>query len=166
MKKPNKKHKTSNKKDINWKNSKSVRFALIIILLISIGVLFGAVGYTVYKWNGYSKYQSKIISVHYVNTSVQIVSSGIGMNGDTDSLKFGKVTSGSGGERALHLNSTQKAVVNVTITGDMARFLSVDKNEFIIESNTNDKILFRLEIPENAEIGNYTGVIQVVFLKP
>jgi len=166
MKKPNKKSKISNIKNINWENNKNIRLILIFVLILSMGVLFGAIGYNLYKWNEYSKYQSRIIAIHYVNTSVQITSFGIGMNGDTDSLKFGKISLGGGGERGLNINSTKKALVKVTISGDMAQFMSVDKNDFIIEPNTADKITFHIDIPENAETGNYTGLIQVLFLKP
>jgi len=166
MKKSNKKSKTINKKNVSWENNKNVRIILVVILILSIGILFGTIGYTMYKWSEHSKFQSGIIAVRYVDTSVQIVPYGVGINGDTDSLKFGKVPFGGGGERALYLNITQEAVVNITITGDMAKFMSVNKNEFIIQPNKRDEVVFYLDVPEGAVTGNYTGLIRVLFLKP
>jgi hypothetical protein len=150
----------------SWENDQVVRIIFILIIIVSLGVMFGTAGYSFYKWNENSKYQSRIISINYVNTSVQIVPFGAGMNGDIDSLKFGKSMPGSGGERYLILNSTQEAMVEIQIFGDMSKFLTVDKNDFIMKPKTRDQVTFYLEIPEDTKPGNYTGTIQVVFLKP
>jgi hypothetical protein len=166
MKKITKRLKVKNTKRKNWETDKNVRIILISLIVISIGILFGTVGYCIYKYNAHSKYQSRIVSVNYINTSVQIIPYGIGINADTDSLKFGKTFPGGGGSRHLILNSTKEALVKVTITGDMARFLTVDKNNFIIKPNVSDQVLFILEIPDDTPQGNYTGLIQVLFLKP
>ena len=159
MKKSSKK---TNKKN-SWENDKSIRIIFILIIIVSLGIMSGTIGYSIYKWN---IYQSKIISINYVNTSIQVVSYGVGMNGDRDSLKFGKNMPGGGGERHLLVNSTREAKVEVVIYGDMAIFLTVDKNDFIVKPRIQDDILFNLEIPEGTAPENYTGIVQLTFLKP
>ncbi len=149
-----------------WENDSRIRIALILIIVISLGIMFGTAGYSLYKYNSNLKQQSKIISVNYVNTSIQVVSVGAGMNGDTDSLKFGKISPGGGGERYLILNSSKDALVEITIFGEMSSFLTVNKNDFLMNANTKDQVTFYLEIPEGTPPKNYTGTIQVVFIKP
>jgi hypothetical protein len=160
-----KKHNKSQKKN-SWENNKVIKIIFITIIVVSLGIMLGTVSYSIYKWNEHSKYQARIISINYVNTTIEVVSFGMGMNADRDALKFGRVTPGSGGERDLLINSTKDAQVEVIVFGEMAEFLTVDKNNFIIKANTQDKIQFTLEIPEDTIPKNYTGTIQVIFLEP
>jgi hypothetical protein len=150
----------------SWENNTIIKIIFITVIVVSLGIMFGTISYSIYKWNENSKYQSRIISINYVNTSIEVVSYGMGINADRDALKFGRVMPGSGGQRELFLNSTREARVEVTVFGEMSDFLTVDKNDFIVQPNKQDKILFTLEIPGNATPKNYTGTIQVIFLKP
>lgn len=158
--------KKSKKINTNWENNQNVRILLIIIIVVSLGIMFGTAGYSIHKNRENQKQQSRIISVNYVNTSIQVVSFGAGMNGDKDSLKFGKTMPGGGGERYLILNTTKDALVEIVIMGEMSNFLTVNKNDFLIKANTEDQVTFYLEIPEGTPPKNYTGTIQVTFLKP
>jgi len=145
------------------KNSNLTRVILITIIIICIGILLGVTTYCIYKLNISPK--SNIILIQNVNTSVNIVQYGGGLNGDKDALKFGKVPIEGSATRYLNINTTEDALVQIEIGGKIAQFLSVDKNNFILPKNTPEVITFQLDVPADTTIGNYTGNIKITFFK-
>lgn len=147
-------------------NNTLSRIIYITLIIFSIGILVGVVSYTSYKLNETNNNQ-KIIAIRTVNASVNIIQYGAGLNGDKDSLKFGKVPFGGGSTRYLDINTSEDALVRIEVTGDITQFLSVDKNNFILPKNTAERLTFQLEVPnEGIEVGSYNGKIKVIFLKP
>ncbi|MGV8087425.1 MAG: hypothetical protein ACP5N1_07370 [Candidatus Woesearchaeota archaeon] len=156
--------KNSKKKQYNNSTSEIIRLTFMIIIICAIGILIGVSSYTWYYSNKIN-HDSKIISVYTVDTQVEITTYSGGLNGDTDALKFGKVPLGGSATRYLNIYSINESIVQIEVSGDIAKFLSVDKNDFIISKNSNDTVTFNIEAPNNAIIGNYSGIIKVTFLK-
>jgi len=147
------------------KKNDLIRICYIIIIFLSIGILIGVVSYTSYKLNNIT-YNPKIISIRTINTSVNIVQYGAGLNGDSDALKFGKVPLDGSATRYLNITTSNNALIKIEISGNITRFLSVNENNFILAENTSEMVSFQLEAPNNTTTGNYSGTIKIIFLKP
>ncbi len=150
------------KKNNSSKKQNPIRIVLMITMILFIGICIGVTTYTLYKINNY---EPKIMSVHTINTSVNIVSYGGGLNGDKDALKFGKVPLGASSTRYLIINNSKDSTVQIEITGEIAKFISVDKNNFVLQKDTTETIAFQLEVPDDINTGMYNGIVKITFLK-
>jgi hypothetical protein len=144
----------------------NVRIVLIALLVLSIGILLGVLSFTAYRIHNYNHYLNSIISYDEINASVIVTTGSVGLNGDTDSLKFGKVSVGGGGTRFLNINATETLKVKIYFSGDIAKFLSIEKNEYIIEKGPIEKVPINIDIPKDTQQGNYTGTVHVLLTKP
>jgi hypothetical protein len=154
------------KKDIPKKDSRVIRLILFIILILSIGVLLGSVSYTINKMHQYKEDSKRIISYSVFNSSVEITPGSVGLNGDRDGLKYGKTTAGGGGTRYVDVNTSEDALVQIFISGDMTKFLSVEENNFIMKAGEFRKIPINLEVPNDTSLGFYTGEVHILLLRP
>jgi hypothetical protein len=145
------------------KESKVLRIVFIVIIVLSLGMMIGVMSYTI---NKNSQLNSKVIAYRVINTSVEVKLGVMGLNGDKDALRFGRVAPGNGGSRFINISTKEKALVNIYITGEMAKFLIVDKNSFVMEPGTSLSVPFNIYIPDNATVGNYTGKVTIELLRP
>jgi len=160
------KHHNTKIKKISKKKSESnvVRITLITILVVSLGIMIGIISYTVYSVNNY---HDKIITYNVLNTSVEVVSYNImGLNTDKDAVKFGKITAGNSGTRFLNISTKEKAVVSIYVSGEMADYISVERNNFVIEQSSSQLVPITLQIPKETPPGKYTGEIDVKLSRP
>ena len=145
--------------------NKHLRITLIVILTIFVGIILGVISYTVYNISNIKPITGNILSYRELNTSID-VGKRVGINGDRNGLKFGLNSPGGGGTKFIDINSTQRALVNVYISGNISEYLSVEKNSFIIERGEFVHLAINLELPTNITYGNYTGVVTVILTKP
>jgi hypothetical protein len=136
------------------------RIIMILVMVISIGIFITT---AIYSANKISEHK-KIANYRIINTSVEI-STTSGLNGDRDGLKYGKTTPGGSGLRYLEFNTTEDVLVNIYISGDMSKFLSVDENNFIMQANTNKSLPVYLTVPLNTSYGFYEGKIKVIMTR-
>jgi len=144
----------------------TVRIVLIAVMVIAIGILIGAVSYTLNKMHQYRETADKLISYSIFNTTVEVTKNSVGLNADTDGLKYGKTTPGNGGTRFLDINTTQDAFVEIFLSGDMSAFLSVDENSFYMSAGESRRVPVYLDVPDDAVIGFYTGRIYILMTIP
>ncbi len=101
-----------------------------------------------------------------VNTSIQVDAKErriIGLNADTDSLKFGTVSPGAIVRRAMKVGYDREAEVKVTPEGDFASWFQISPAEFSLNNKTKE-VVFEVFVPENAAIGDYSGQISFCFI--
>ncbi|MGV8140850.1 MAG: hypothetical protein ACP5NW_00240 [Candidatus Woesearchaeota archaeon] len=133
------------------------------MIILSFGVLIGAISYTLHKDN---YYKNRVIEYRIIDTYVEVVENGAGLNGDRDALRFGKIGPGSSGNRFIDINSTSNAIIEIYVAGDMAQFLSIDTNKISVSPGEDKQIPVYISIPKGTPYGNYSGKIHVVMLKP
>jgi len=158
-----------NKRKTNRKKSQKsenivVRIICIALIIISLGIMIGVIGYTL---NKNIQHHNKLIVSSVINTSIEAVNYPVmGLNADRNSLSYGKATIGNSGIRYINISTKEKAIVKIYISGEMINFVSVDKPEFIMEAGTNMKVPFYLDLPKNMTPGKYTGKIYIELLRP
>lgn len=89
------------------------------------------------------------------NTSIGIVVE--------DRLDFGRMPAGSDVRKTLTLNNDESWPVKITITptGNISRYVSVSRNDFMLDGAENIEVVFR-----SADTGNFTGTLDVTAIKP
>lgn len=93
------------------------------------------------------------------------VSDYTGFNVETSAVIFGTIPPGGTGKRDItvsNLAATPKQVV-IKTEGELAEWVSVEENRFLIQVNESKTINVFVYVPENAEFGNYTGTLKMLF---
>ena len=83
----------------------------------------------------------------------------VGLNTDTDSLKFGVVSPAASVKRTIKVAYTKTAAVNIQMEGDLQSWVSINPAEFDIEPGRIKTVEFIAAIPVDALNGNYTGKV-------
>ncbi|HYD03185.1 MAG TPA: hypothetical protein VEC16_02700 [Alphaproteobacteria bacterium] len=156
-KKKTKISRTENPEKFNFSNDKTVRVILIIIMIIALGILLSTIAYTIYK----TQANKDIIKYTEVYTSAEVAGNP-GLNADPDGLKFGKVPPGASGIRYLDINTSENAIVELYISGELAKYMTVDESMFEINAGESKRIPFYLHIPDTVPLGLIEGKVVVI----
>lgn len=107
-----------------------------------------------------------IVEVTEIPTTVT-VGSELGFNVDTDKLYFGTLVRGGSAERSLDIANfdCKKCFVVVSKEGEIAKWITLSDNKFIMRNGEGKSIIVDLNVPNNADEGVYTGNIKIVFWK-
>ena len=130
---------------------------LILVLVASIGILITVIAYYNIK---IEKIQDYDLHVHVDNY--------LGVNVDSDKIWFGTVPPGNGAKRTLLMfgSNERDVLVKYKVYGDLKDWVSVEDNFFILRKGERRNITIRVDIPEDAELGqNYTGTLRTIFEK-
>lgn len=124
---------------------------LAIIILITMAV-------TMYI------YSQKICETRKIDMFV-IVSDHIGVDVSDESLRFGMIIPGGDATRTINISHKcrDNTIVNLKRLGDIAKFISLPKNNFILEPNKIEKLDISVNIPKDTEFRNYTGMLLIKF---
>lgn len=87
----------------------------------------------------------------------------LGMNTDTDMLNFGANYPGNSCKRFVDISFPEEAEVVIKFEGQLAHWVSVDDNNFILDADENKHLSFLTSIPSDADEGNYTGKVKFYF---
>ncbi len=138
------------------KEKEIIKLALLFVLIIIL-----VSGLLVFISLNYLLVSVKEIPYSF-NVSKSMV---IGLNGDTDALKFGKIPIGGKGKRIITLTSNEKLFVNIKVYGDKKEYISVDKNNFFIYPNQSVNLTFIVNIPLSEPLGDHNGTVKIFFFK-
>ena len=95
-----------------------------------------------------------------------IVGDHIGFDLSTKMVTFGMVPPSSTVSRHININNGEhKSKVHITASGELADWITVSANDFIFQSHESKTIDVILNVPANAEFGEYTGTFEINFLK-
>ena len=127
---------------------------IIIVLIVCSITAFLTVFLTVSYERPYVSYDMYLTVGDYV-----------GVNTDTDALWFGTVMPGEMGNRWININSTEQSKVVLEVSGELASWVSVSDNNFIVESGENKSIKVTALVLETAKYGDYAGKLNIYFRK-
>lgn len=91
----------------------------------------------------------------------------VGFDIGTDALRFGTVPLGASASRNITIeNNGNKAIVQLEVNENIKDWIILSENNFLLSPYENKTIIVQLEVPEQAETGNYTGTLKILFNRP
>lgn len=81
----------------------------------------------------------------------------LGLNADTDALKFGVVSPGITAMRKVKVQHPDDALVRVAMEGELARWTSISPAEFNLSAGETTEVALEVSVPNYALPGNYSG---------
>ena len=133
-------------------NKKNFLVILVIVILLSIGI-------TSITYSFYIIKETKELDV------ILKVDDKVGLNVDSDAVKFGKVPPGGSGQRTISLKNNHNTPLKVDIrfSGEVRYFVHVSDNYFWLEPQETKEITAVAHVPKDTEFGIYTGKMRVLF---
>ncbi len=132
---------------------KSALFWTLIFLILFM-ILF----------SGVLSWKNRCAEKQVINASITVKDIGerkiIGLNTNTDSLKFGTLSPGLLGRRSLMLTRNSSALVQIYVTGDLKDWITVvPLSPFFLNAGTSQEINFEVNVPDTAPPGDYLGKV-------
>ena len=136
-----------------------MRIQKLFILIIAVSIISALLSHIFYN----------LFAIETTETLDMAVKVGdhFGINADSGMINFGMIMPGTYGERGVVVSNNASYSLRVIIlkTGQMAEWVKVSENNFILKGNENKEVIFEVYAPENIEFGNYTGKIDIIFKK-
>jgi hypothetical protein len=88
---------------------------------------------------------------------LKVISSGAGMNADTDALHFGALVPGASSSRTITLTPIYAGRLVIRLDGDLESWVVVDKNHVDLFPGEEVSLTFTATPPPDAAIGYYDG---------
>jgi len=91
----------------------------------------------------------------------------IGLNTNTDKLWFGKSNPGNQATRKVNMinNYDFPVAVSITLNGDIAPYISVSDNHFILKPNETKVLTYYFTSNTDTPSGNYTGTTRIIMTR-
>lgn len=87
----------------------------------------------------------------------------IGLNADTDSLKFGTVSPQTVVRRSVYVSDKEAAKVRVFMEGEFDSWVNITPQEFDLKADERQEVLFAVRVPDYPEEGDYAGKVYFCF---
>lgn len=89
----------------------------------------------------------------------------IGLNLDADAMHFGMSSPGGEARRGLIVQhqSSIPLKVDIRMYGEMASWIEVEENEFVLNPNQTKEVYLTVHIPQGTSLGSYNGTIVIFF---
>ncbi len=104
--------------------------------------------------------------VHEIPASVIVQKEVMGLNTDTDALRFGSLKPGTGSSRFVKVVSKESSWVTIQVKGNLASWVWVSNESFFLNKGDMDEIRIKVDVPDSVEDGNYTGKVIFIFRQP
>jgi len=139
------------------RKSKNNRYLLIAIIFLLIIIIAGLLSF-------YLKFIYKVKAIRTYEIKVK-VGDHIGFDIENSSINFGTIIPGNSGERIIELSSNEDVKVEIYLMGEIAKWITLDKNDFLLKKNKNERVTFTITIPVTTKYGNYSGKAIILFKK-
>lgn len=140
---------------------KTGKFTLLLILIVVLSVIVSTVLYALNL--------SPVKEVRNIPMYLEVGEGGAAFNlDDTNQLHFGRSTPGGSISRKMDISHQYGYPLQLEINakGELSEWLRVSENYILLESSEKRKLEFVVEIPDDAELGNYTGTVSITLKNP
>ncbi|MBW2980528.1 hypothetical protein KY360_03865 [Candidatus Woesearchaeota archaeon] len=127
-----------------------------LLMILAITILIGFTT-TFFIHTFYTYYE-----VREVGMALEVAPK-LGFNTETDMLNFGANFPGNSCRKFMDISFPKKTRVVIGFEGQLADWVSVDYNDFILNPNESKNLAFTANIPKNAPEGNYAGMVKFYF---
>ncbi len=104
--------------------------------------------------------------VRTIPMDIELHPDSYGINADTDALHFGRVAlfTGAYATKFMKISNYEKhpSFVSISFSGEMADWVEVSENYFVLEPKEERELAFKANIPQDAQPGDYTGEAKIV----
>jgi len=92
----------------------------------------------------------------------------IGITNDPYNLGFGIIPQGGSGKRLISLENDEdvKAKIKIEYVGNITEIMEISNTNFVLMPNESVKIPVMIKTDPDTPIGNYTGEIDLIIIKP
>jgi hypothetical protein len=135
------------------------RFVAVLALVSALAVIVSAIVFL----------RTNVITSYQMPMKVQIVAQGrIGFDLNTEVVQFGKMRPGGENTRYFNVTNDKDVPVKVVLkaSGEMAPWVVFTPPTRILQPHVSETITAACVPPRNTRDGNYTGTLQVFFMKP
>ncbi|MBN2330692.1 MAG: hypothetical protein JXC85_02655 [Candidatus Aenigmarchaeota archaeon] len=134
-----------------------------VVLLLALAAVLS---YLVTMLAFYFVYTSSVYETRELGMDVYVFKTA-GLNVDDDAIHFGKIPPGASGRRNITIdNDAVPNLVSLEAYGDIAEWVSVSHNDFIIDAHESRNVTVFLQVPEDAEVPGYrSGTLRIIFRK-
>ena len=104
------------------------------------------------------------VTISYPATEIAL-----GISIDTDNLNFGIIPSGgSYGTRIINIKNDEDVPIKIKLKpfGDISPMIDFEVPEFILQKGEEKKIEIYLRTTEATRMGNYTGGVEILSIRP
>lgn len=128
-----------------------------VLLLVLLATMTAIVTAFIYE-------EHSVVETRSVDMDLK-VSDVMAFNTDIDALHFGKAKPGQVALRSFTLNNSYAfpLIVELRMDGELRTWASVDQNFIPLEPYTSRQLNISIDIPEDAELGLYTGKLTAIF---
>ncbi len=131
------------------KQHKNLAIFLVSFLVL---VILGLLLYVKINIAGYASYPIDYVHGEYM-----------GINLDEDAIHFGTISENMVFEREIEIISDEDVIVNAYLFG--IENIDISDNGFYLPAGEKKTLVLSLKIPENYEMGYYTGKLSLVYLR-
>ncbi|MBW2984266.1 hypothetical protein KY361_04075 [Candidatus Woesearchaeota archaeon] len=128
------------------------KLLMILAIMILIGFTTAFCAYTFYNYH----------EVRELDMVLEVAPK-LGFNTETGKLNFGANFPGNSCRRFVDISFPKKTKVVIGFKGQLADWVSVDDNGFILNANESKHLAFTANIPQDVGEGNYTGKARFYF---
>lgn len=136
---------------------KLFRNLLVVVLIIIILILL---------FFNYFNLPQTCSETNFINSSITVQGGErrfVGMNTDTDSLRFGKVSSEAVVKRIVKVEYDSVADVSINMFGDFSSWMTIKPRHFQILPNEQKEVSFEVTVPPNTPDSELIGVAEFCF---
>lgn len=133
---------------------------LLVLLLVLIIIVMAAL--TFFNWPE----QEQCSELGLINTSITVQSGDyrmIGLNTDTDSLRFGKVSPAAVVRRQIQVGYDSKGEVSVEMLSNFSQWTIINPRNFDVSPGERKEVLFEVVVPPGAPDSELTGIVRICF---
>lgn len=107
-----------------------------------------------------------VVDVQQKNIEFSVVDGNhVGFNLNTSALIFGRVPRGGGSEKRTTLVSQIPTVAKIRIDPVELSNMIIPSSNNVYVNESGTQVTFVLDVPLNATVGNYTGMVTIVYLR-
>ena len=142
------------------KKGKSTRKIIITISIISI-----LISLTLLSYHFLTAEEVQEITILDMQLAV---SNSLGFNVDTDKIYFGDMPPGVAGKKKIVIpnNNYDRSRIDIKASGEIAEWVSVSENSFILEKDDFRLIEVRVDVPLDARYKEYESKLIVQYTNP
>ena len=126
------------------------------LVWLLIGILLLGTGGVLFIYNTYHVLDYREIPLRF-----SIIEGEIGILTEDQLLDFGNLNPGGSSRKRITVSSPVPARYVVSVTGDARPYVYPEPNQGLLEPDVVQNVSFKVVVPEDIPLGDYSGTVQM-----